>query len=103
MEADLKNEIIRDYSTAYTVRTDIRLLKRYNKRNSNGCYYTRIYPVLITTDSTRLTSYELFSPGSIELALDKLTTLLETIPDEYIKNTKAGKMLLEMIAYFEGR
>jgi wyosine [tRNA(Phe)-imidazoG37] synthetase (radical SAM superfamily) len=58
---------------------------------------------LITTDSTRLTSYELFSPGSIELALDKLTTLLETIPDEYIKNTKAGKMLLEMIAYFEGR
>ena len=87
--------------------TPVELTHDYLKDPLNGVITNRVIrdynQFLIETNKTQLLAHEQYSQNVVNDTLDTLLEFHNGIPDEYIKNNKAGKMLLEMIAYFEGR
>ena len=60
--------------------------------------------VVKDTSRFQLTAYEQYNQSYISDILDELyNTRQNIINKQYLQRCKAGKMLLEMIAYFEGR
>ena len=53
------------------------------------------------TDNQLISASEQFSPDTINDFVDDLRIMIQSGTPNFVTRTKAGKMLLEMIAYFE--